>query len=444
MRPLRPAAALLALVLAACAAPPAPKPNLIFIVLDDVRADRLAQCGYERPTSPQLVRLCAEPEARCTCDAIAPSSWTLPSHATYFTGALVPVHGAGMTGAAADAVRLGPGTHARPLGPELPTLAETLSERGYQTLALSGNPLIAEASGLLRGFETAEHARDFGSLYGHKLVQRLDDMLADRDSERPLFLFLNISDAHRPWFAIPDDVGWVPPRTYLGFRQKPGRPNPLLRDFVTGAMDPEAAAQLVAHLNDVYDWAVWRADETLAGALRVLRQGGWIDGEREYRLVITSDHGEHLGDHGLMGHAGPYLFEEISRVPLAVVASRPIDLPAQVAAVVSYDILLEGRLQVRPVQATAFASDTWPLWYGPQIGASPAAALWAGRHKTVHQDGRVVRYDLSADPGEESPVPWSGKSEVDFLDRLIEALSVVHHGEPDPEVIELLRSLGYA
>jgi arylsulfatase A-like enzyme len=443
MRPLALAFALVAGTLPACS-PPAPHPHLVFVVLDDVRSDRLSQCGYERPTSPTLSRLCAGATADCTCDAVAPSSWTMPSHASFFTGAEVAEHGAGMAGSDTD-VRLGAGTHARPLGPELPTLAETLAARGYQTLALSGNPLVSPPSGLLRGFETFAHADEFGRLYGNKLVRRLRTVLADRDPERPLFLFVNIADAHRPWFAIPDGVGWVPPRSYLGFRQKPGQPNPLLRDFVTGTMAPEAAAELVAHLNDVYDWAVWRADETLAGVLEVLRQGGWIEGERAYRLVITSDHGEHLGEHGLMGHAAPYLYEEIARVPLAVLGTTAVEVPDQVAAVVSYDILLDGRPRRRPLLASAFASETWPLWYGPRFGTRPAAALWDGRRKTVHQDGRIERYDLGADPAEMSPSAWSGKAEVDVLERLIAALQAVGSGEPpDPEVLELLRSLGYA
>jgi arylsulfatase A-like enzyme len=432
---------------AACtpSAPEPERPNVIFIVLDNVRSDRLAQCGYERPTSPFLDRLCARNRSQCTCDAQAPSTWTLPTHASYFTGTEVPQHGAGMGGIGGGNVRLFPGTHARPLDDKLPTLAERFAERGYQTVMVSGNPLLSAPSGLTRGFAVVQHAREFGRLYGARLVNLLDETLAQQAAEEPLFLFVNIADAHRPWFEIPDDIGWVPPRPYLSFKQKPGRSNKARREFVTGVMSPERAAELLAHLNDVYDWAVWRADETLGGVLRVLRNGGWMREPKSFRLILTSDHGEHLGDHRLMGHAGPYLYEEMTRVPLVVYSSQPVrELPRQISALVSYDLALGGQPRRRPVRATAFASDTWPGWYGPEIGAAPGAALWQGSLKTVHHDGRVERYDLERDPGEESPIPWTGKSEVEELAALIQALESVVGGEPpSDEMLQLLKDLGY-
>ena len=440
---------LAALTLVGCGGPvpppQPPQPHVIFIVLDNVRSDRLAQCGYERPTSPVFKRLCNRGRTRCTCDAQAPSSWTLPTHASYFTGVEVPQHGAGMGGIGDQNVRLGPGTHARPLDDRLPTLAEDFAGRGYQTLALSGNPLISPPSGLTRGFETFYHARNFGALYGAPLRDRLETLLSEQDSTQPLFLFVNIADAHRPWHHIPDGIGWVPPRPHLGFAQKPGQANPERRKFVTGEMDPQLAENMLAHLTDVYDWAVRRADQTLGGVLRVLREGGWVEGERPFRLVITSDHGEHLGEHGLLGHAGPFLFEEITRVPLAVFSNEPVgELPRQIAALAAYDLLRDGQPHRRPVRATAFSSDTWPVWYGPEIGAHPAAALWQGTLKTVHHDGRIVRYDLAADPGETQPTEWTGEAEVEELEALILALESVASGKPhDAAMVEFLKSLGY-
>ncbi|MDH3523557.1 MAG: sulfatase-like hydrolase/transferase [Acidobacteriota bacterium] len=445
-----PAALLAAALTAACAGPAAPeRPNLVFVVLDNVRSDRLSLCGYERPTSPFLVQLCGREGSRCTCDAQAPSSWTLPAHASYFTGAEVPQHGAGKGGDDEGNVRLGPGTHARPLDDALPTLAETLGERGYQTVLVSGNPLVSPASGLTRGFTTVRHASFFGEFSGPGLPQALEDALESveppSESAAPLFLFVNIANAHRPWPGVPERVDWLPPRLMLSFPQKAGRPNPQRRSFITGTMDPDEAAELVAHLGDVYDFSVRSADRTLRLVLRTLREGGWIGGERPFRVVVTSDHGEHLGERGLMGHADPYLYEELTRVPLAVYGSAPIpELPRQIAALASYDLLLDGRPRRRPVRALAFASDTWPRWYRPGLGSRPGAAIWNGSEKFVSHDGEILRYDLAEDPGELAPERWTEEETVAELEALLAALEASASGEPpSPEMLELLRSLGY-
>jgi arylsulfatase A-like enzyme len=437
-------------LLAGCAdrtpAEPAPSaPNVILIVLDNVRADRLSLCGYQRPTSPVLDQLCARGRASCTCGAQAPSSWTLPTHASYFTGVEVPEHGAGQGGEDDKSVILAPGTSARPLDDRLPTLAERFAERGYQTVAVSGNPLISPPSGLTRGFEVVEHATGFGSLAAVQLRNLVRERLRQLDPMKPLFLFVNIAEAHRPWLEIPDGVGWVPPRPHMSFAAKGNGPNSDRRKYVAGTLRPNYEARMLAQLADVYDWAVWRADHTLDRILKLLRNTHWVGGERPFRVVIVSDHGEHLGEHRLLGHAGPYLFEELTRVPLAVFSSeRPPDLPEQISALATYDLLLDGRLRRRPVRAAAFASATWQHWYGPEVGGHPAAAVWQGTHKTVHHDGRIVRYDLATDPGETAPEDWSSGPEVEELDALVRSLEAVAAGEPlDPKMTELLKTLGY-
>jgi arylsulfatase A-like enzyme len=414
-------------------------------VLDNVRADRLSLCGYQRPTSPVFDRLCARRLVNCTCGAQAPGSWTLPTHASYFTGTELPVHGAGMGGTDDDEDLVGTDTSARPLDDRLPTLAETFAERGYQTVAISGNPLVSPPSGLTRGFEVIDHASEFGALAGATLRRSLAARLGEQDAARPLFLFVNIAEAHRPWLEVPADVEWLPSRPYLSFAEKGDGANPERRAYMTGTMDAADAAEMLGHLTDVYDWAVRRADGTLGGVLRVLREGGWIAGERPFRVVIVSDHGEHLGEHRLLGHAGPYLFEEITRVPLAIFSNEPLpELPEQISALATYDLLLDGRLRRRPLRATAFASEIWQRWYGPEIGRDPAAAIWQGTRKTVHQGGRIERYDLAADPGETTPLSPLDGSEVEELEALIAALrSSVAGATPDPEITELLKSLGY-
>jgi len=431
-------------VLVAACGQQSPKPHVLLVVLDNVRADRTSLCGYTRPTTPLLTKFCKRDGAACVCSAEAPGSWTVPSHASYFTGTEVPRHGAG-TGTAGEGVRVTAGTHARPLDEKLPTLAEHFSDLDYQTVSVSGNPLVSPLSGLTRGFDLESHADAFESLRGQRLVARLREVLATQDPERPLFLFLNIADAHRPWSEIPAGLDWLPRRDRLGFPQKAGKPNPERQRYIRGQMPVEAARELLAHLDDVYDWAVRRADDTFGRALKVLDEDGWTSGTRPVRIIVTSDHGEHLGEHQLMGHAGPYLYEEITRVPLAVFDStRPQNLPDKLSAIAAYDLARDGAYHRRPIRAAAFASDTWPAWYGESVGFSPAAAVWVGKTKMVYQDGTLRRYDLASDPGETHPDSLDAEPQARQLEAMLAALESIVEGEPlDAEMLKALEALGY-
>ena len=419
-------------------------PTIVFVVLDNVRADRLSLCGYERPTSPFLERTCERSAATCECRAQAPSSWTVPSHASFFTGADVAVHGAGMGDLGTQESRRGLETSARPLDDRLPTVAEVLSQRGYQTVSVSGNPLISPASGLTRGFGVAHHGRKFGDLSGPRLLPLLERTLAGLDREQPLFLFVNLIEAHRPWTAIPEDrFDWLPARPYLSFSQRPGEANPQRSNYIRGTMPPNRERAMLEHLGDVYDYGVWRADAHLGGVMRRLREGGWL--EDGFLLVVTSDHGEHLGDHRLLGHAGPFLYEEITRVPLVVLARdgrgrRKLESPISALAV--HDLLLGEPIRRRPVVSQAFESAMWHDWYG--IGDRPAVALWRGRTKYLRQSGKMAAFDLARDPGETRPALLAEGPERELLDRMIAALEASAADHPlDPEMTELLRSLGY-
>ena len=139
--------------------PDVPKrpPHVVLVVLDMLRADRLSLCGATRPTTPNLSRLRDEGGAATSCRAYAPGTWTLPSHASFFTGEEVPVHGADslLDPTDKESVSLW-GDHVRPLGQGLPTLAERLGTAGYRTVLVSGNPIVSKwaATGLTRGFDT--------------------------------------------------------------------------------------------------------------------------------------------------------------------------------------------------------------------------------------------------------------------------------------------------
>lgn len=290
------------------------QPTLVLIVLDTVRADHLSACGYDRPTSPTLEGLIQD-GAAMHCQTYAPGSWTFPSHASLFSGLEVPEHGAHFVGDQALLRALA----IQPLDDEVPLLAEELVARGYQTLGVSGNPVLAQASGLGRGFQDWRVAPGFGPWNGDGLVQQVTDSLRLADPDQPLFLFVNIADAHDPWYPA-KELDWVPsyPGTLAYFEVDDDGvvlPDGPWQRYVQGRMLEPEAEQLRQEVTDRYDRALHQSDATLAAVLETLGAHNWD--QAGLRIVITSDHGEFLGEHGILRH-GRYLYEENNRVPLLV------------------------------------------------------------------------------------------------------------------------------
>lgn len=412
-------------------------PVAIFVVIDTLRADRTSLCGYRHPTTPVLDDL-VDDGASHACFAHSPSTWTLPSHASFFTGVALDGHGAGDGGGPQE---MSWGT-VTPLGPELPTLAEKMSDRGYQTLLISGNPVVAERMGLTRGFDHVAIARRYPMFHDHRLAERLKGLLrvARLDPARPLFVFVNIADAHSPWTAIPDDFDFLPPRGGLSIQ--PGRDR-----YESGEMSAEESEQYLAHLSDVYDYAVWRADRSLGQILDVLEGADWLDGD--YRLVITSDHGEYLGEHQMVEHGREFFYEPVTRVPFVYYdTAAKLELPNDTASILAHSLMLDGSLPEPP--PTAFASEfRQPDELGESSPPCSAAraALWEAGRKLVADRGRVTRFDLAADPGEQSPLPADREALAPELLEHCRALDAAYLGRPavelDPAMLKQLRELGY-
>jgi len=414
-------------------------PVVIFVVMDTLRADRTSLCGYEHPTTPTLEKLVAL-GASYTCNAHSPSTWTLPSHASFFTGRDLDEHQAGAGGGTQN-MAWGSVT---PLGDRWPTLAEEMSARGYQTLFLSANPVVSERMGLTRGFDHAVWAKSYPEMQGQRLPARLEQMLKDPtlDPDQPLFAFINISDTHSPWAGIPEGVGFVPAR-------EPLQANPGRHRYETGAMDDEEAARWLSHLSDVYEFAILRADRSLFQVLGLLRAHGWLDGG--YRLVITSDHGEYLGEHQMVEHGRPYFYEPVTQVPLLYFSTEgQVDLPRDVPAIVAHSLVRDGALPepMPPRRASTFRkagvppNPVPPCWYS-------TAAVWIGQSKLVASRGEVLRFDLRSDPNEDRPVAANDDPAAAELLEHCRAMDQAHAARPvrDKKLIEeltaQLKALGY-
>jgi arylsulfatase A-like enzyme len=322
--------------------PPGDPPNVLLITLDTVRADHLSLYGYGRPTSPVLERL-ARWGVRFD-EARASAPWTLPSHATMFTGRWHhELSVKWMT----------------PLDRKRQTLAEYLGEHGYATAGFVANPVCSYDSGLNRGFTHYEDyileyllpfrtawlvdrvvrtISDLGVFVGRTLdvgplrpmrESWLSPYLAEwrrkdagsinlafmgwlsrrREPDRPFFAFLNYYDAHAP-YVLPDGAGYR-------FGLKPQRAADfifLMEEWET--IDKRSLRPVYRGLaGDSYDNCVAYLDERLGELLEGLRLSGVLD---RTLVIVTADHGEEMGEHDLFDH-GESLYRPEIRVPLLIV-----------------------------------------------------------------------------------------------------------------------------
>ncbi|HZW33104.1 MAG TPA: sulfatase [Isosphaeraceae bacterium] len=348
--------------------PPAHSPNVLLIVLDTVRADHLSLYGYPRPTTPALQRLARRGIRFEQARAAAP--WTLPSHASLFTGRWPHEL----------AVKW-----RTPWQGSFPTLAEYLGAHGYATAGFVANTLYCSYdTGLDRGFT---HYEDYlleglspvrtaylgdltlkalahlvqnvgGSLdpgparawqesllrlvLTPDLVKReaasinrqFLDWLARRPQPgRPFFVFLNYSDTHSAYL--------LPPGASYRFGVKPQSP----ADYQLLEQWPELDKLELPQRDrtlaqDSYDNCLAYLDERLGELLDELQRRGALD---QTMVIVTADHGEGLGEHELFDH-GESLYRPEIRVPLVmvlpqrdqlgVVVNDPVslrDLPATIA-----------------------------------------------------------------------------------------------------------------
>ena len=431
-----------ALAWSACA-PEAPRRNLILISVDTLRADRLGCYGYDRETSPAVDRLARE--GTLFTDACAPSPWTLPSHASMFTGLYPRRNGA--TG-----VRFG-------MPEDVTTLAQHLAGYGYATAAIVTNSLLG-TNGLDRGF--AHHVQvDKGGPHPSATAAEGIAWLEERPADRPFFLLLHFIDPHADYGTL-DEVRERFVEPYDG--ELLGKSEELYA-FVEGRLElTEADAR---HLSNLYDGAVRQLDGEIERVTAYLRAEGLLD---ETLVVFTSDHGEEFLDHGGVLH-GLTHFDEVARVPLilrgpGIEAGRRVETPVSLVDLVP-TCLRELGLPVPPdldgleLQPLLRGSGSLPerrLYFEADLDGSMAGrmvkgkdrAIRAGRYK-LHLDtksGEVRLYDLRVDPGETRDVQADHPGLVQELREDLEAFLAAGRDVParplSDEDLEHLRELGYA
>jgi arylsulfatase A-like enzyme len=408
--------------------------NVLFVVMDTVRAASLSLHGYDRDTTPNLVRLAQRAVRFEQARSTAP--WTLPSHASMFTGRWP--HDLSV----AETV---------PLDSTYPTLAEFLSRRGFATGGFVANAFFCNAwYGLGRGFE---HYEDFHgdeviitlaetlhcSRLGHGLLvmtghpslsnrRRKDAARINRDflnwldteNTRPFFAFLNYFDAHHP-FVPPDGFnrrfgfGPISPKELTTLLEWDKR----TRDKVS----PQDAALAVS----AYDDCISYIDQELGRLIDQLESRGVLD---RTLVIITSDHGESMGEHGFFGHAKSLYNQEV-HVPLLIIppggltrgvsVREPVslrELPATVAELLGAvrDSPFPGRSLARfwdsrPVPGSPFSGPvlsevSLPTklsqgLHGPPAWSGPMSSLVGGETAYIcNADQSEELFDLYSDPAQ--------------------------------------------
>jgi hypothetical protein len=415
---------------------------VLLIVMDTVRADHTSLCGYERPTTPTLEALVRSGAAH-SCAAYAPAPWTLPSHATYFTGKPVTEH-ATMFVSNSD-VSINTTITARPLAAEHETLAEHFQARGYQTVAISANSILNEASGLLQGFDHKDVSTDGKSLRARGLGQSLRTQLAALDPDKPLFLFVNLYDAHDPYPGIPPGLDWAPPQPKArldAYTKDPANP---YFAYIKGLMPEADKPAFLTKLTNGYDYGILHADANVSIVLSTLLKGGWMEGG--FRVLVTSDHGELLGEHDLLRHSG-FVWEPGVKVPLIFIDSARrgrTRLPDPMSALHVFHLLRDGHLpdQLIPPHCVSEKNPDDIL-----VGTI-AGAVWTpdGASKAACIDGERKGWDLRVDPLEAKPGEVPGGNIAQHLDKLctdIEALHKLPVPKVDRTLTEALMKMGYA
>ena len=435
---------LLALAVTGCGAggPDGPsgaeRPNVLLITLDTTRADHLGCYGYGLPTSPHLDRLAKE--SVVFENAISTASWTLPAHASLFTGKFTSSHGArydpqgplkltsGIQGPPVwDEYR------ARGMSLEERTLAGLLREGGYATAAVVAGPWMKRVFGLDGGFDhyDDDQVHDVsGRLASEVTAAALSWLSLPRDG--PFFLFLNYYDPHSPF----------------------GAPEPFTFEFI-----PEGRPRGFKKRNwlALYDGEIRYVDEHLGELFDGLRRRGLWD---DALIVVTADHGELFGEKGRWGH-GEYLTQQELHVPLIVRYPRGEVAPGRRREPIqTVDILplildrvgLEPPAGIQGGHGHPVCAEAYPLELFSDDKAGDWRVLYDWPHKYVwNSKGAGGLYDVAGDPLEEVDLSASEEArarEMDlalhgYLESLPPPGKAAPAGEVGPEVAEALRNLGY-
>ena len=439
--------------LAACGratpeAPPARPPNLLVVLVDTLRADRLSLYGYGRETSPSLDRFARE-RGVVFENAWANAGCTFPSVNSILTGRwpqlfLDRFDELGMV-----------------IPADVTTLGERLGELGYATAAVSASQIVRatpsvinERGGFDRGFERFDESCEIepARCVTRRAVDELERL------REPFFLYLHYLDPHAP-YKLPG----TGPRPWAdasaeGVRDwaLEGDIQPVVRRLYDGDQEVEFGPPEIRHLNDLYDEEVRYFDRHFGRLLAALEQRGLLDSTV---IAFVADHGEELGDHGHWAHCRSHAWETVLATPfvLAVPGTGPGVRRTMVSNIDLMPTLLELAGVADP-ELGLDGSSLVPLLEGAEReSAARRAFAVQGVRRAARDATRKVQVNLAdgvpdfGEPlrGGAEPVPSTERDRAELLAELTAWMRRVETSDAaesvrDAERLEAeLRALGY-
>jgi arylsulfatase len=409
------------------------RPNVILLVLDTARIDRLSAYGFARETSPNLEKFARQ---WLVFDAYSTASWTLPAHASLLTGLYPTENGTG------------PDRNYR-LDPRNTTLAEVLRHHGYATAAVVSNHLVlGNSSGFEQGFdyyyanprETDPAFTLIAACLLNRYVpdlpwltvvpfKRADAINAEAahwlelHSRQPFFLFINYMEPHTPYHPpYPYGRRWRsagPPANFFG-------PHGIWHGFSRAVNEGKRVVSDAEreHLLSLYKGELHYLDEQVSAFIERLKQLGIYDNSM---ILITSDHGEAFSEHGLVEHQR-VLYQELIRVPLLVKLPAGQEPPLQPAGPVSLVDLFptilatagiphgagSGAGSIFEAQSPEIFCETHSVGdeSGPEFRRRFGTSLYSlihANYKLIYSSTKAYEfYDLSIDPLEMNNLIKSG------------------------------------
>lgn len=485
-------------------------PNVILIVLDAVRSDHLSCYGYHRKTSPNIDKLAKQ--GILFENAFSAAEWSYPSHASIFTGKYPSFH--------------------KTLGKDLllhkenTTIAEILNLKGYQTVGVTSNLLLSPFNGFDKGFQNYfvldAPFRNFGLLqqsyknfvrtliYGpdwftYRNIMTIKKFLSNND-KKPFFLFSNLYSCHAPY---------DPPRPFKRrFCNSLHEPPLYLMEFLSSKVCGHTGEKLddnsfdVRKLNRIacddgqyefmakelevtrgewdvvkswYDGCISYLDYRIGELINYLGEQGELDNTL---LIITSDHGENFGEHGLASHQF-CLYDSLLHVPLIMVYPDIIPKGRKISSLVStVDIFpsILDILNIEGFQNNIQGKSLFPFENrkihdficaecGESVTNIPSNSISFRKlrpklkpydkgskcvrtesHKYIlSADGREELYDIRVDPAESVNIASKHPDKVKHLRKLLEdTLDISYFGPRDlvkgvkgNEIVDRLQALGY-
>ncbi|MBI5030576.1 MAG: sulfatase [Chloroflexi bacterium] len=458
------------------------EPNILLIVIDATRARNLSCYGYARATSPNLDRLAAQ--GVLYEQAITSAGWSLPAHASLFTGLYASRHGAD------DQHKYLQSDHL--------TLAEMLSARGYCTLAFCDNPYVGPATGLDRGFQWFNRSFNSSTRPASKkiakLTRRYRNALAKARGEHdsgaaninrhvleslqrlkgqssPFFMFMHYEDTHAPYRLPEKFARFLPKNIELDKALK------VNQDPWKHLIDPKQMSEEDFQiLRALYDSEIYYVDYRIGQVLNTLQAMDMYDNTL---IIVTADHGENIGDHGMMAHKY-CLYDTLMHVPLIIRYPSGVTNPGRVQHQVQtldivptilsmlrdtdspvflslqgYDLLSSYRREFTIAeQSRPDLSKFYTRFPGVDVSRFDRALTMIrdDRYKFIWaSDGRHELYDRKSDPSEEHNVidvlPHVAANLEKQLQEWQSGFKRVEVSTPAPEfdqeVVERLQALGY-